>query len=152
MAIQIEIARVKLVRESNHRYDAIASRSIHSPEDAAHIINAVLHLNEEAQEVLAVMFLNNNNCITGVTEATRGTINASMCHPREIFKAAILHNAASIMLFHNHPSGNINPSREDVATTQRIAKAGKILDIPLLDHIIIGNHQFLSFTEQGMMP
>ena len=87
----------------------------------------------------------------GIQEITRGSLSASIVHPREVYKAAILHNAASIILAHNHPSGSPSPSREDIAVTERILKAGKILDIPLLDHVIIGDPRFVSLKEKGII-
>ena len=75
----------------------------------------------------------------------------NIAHCREIFRGAILHNAASIILAHCHPSGEIKPSHEDIDVTQRVKKAGQILDIPLLDHIIIGHHRFTSLKEKGML-
>ena len=148
MSITIPVRKIKLVRESNHRYD-IPSKHIHGPEDAAHIINEVLDLENEAQEVFGAIYLDTKNAVLGVMELTRGSVNASIVHPREVFKGALLHNASSTIVFHNHPSGNSNPSREDIAVTHRLIKAGRILDIPVLDHIIIGNSQFLSLKEHG---
>jgi DNA repair protein RadC len=81
-----------------------------------------------------------------------GTLTASIAHPREIFKSAILKNAASIILSHNHPSGDPAPSREDTQLTERVAKAGEILGIKLLDHIIIAEHGNYSFSNSGCLP
>ena len=150
MPVTISISKVKLVRESSHRYD-IASKRMSSPEAAAEAINAALDLQNEAQEVLGTLFLDTKNNITGVMEVTRGTLSASLSHPREIFKGAILHNAASIILFHNHPSGDVTPSREDLMITERIVKCGQILDIPLLDHIIIGYNNHYSLKEHDQI-
>ena len=148
--ITISVSKIKLVRESNHRYD-FESKHIHRPQDAADIINAVLDLEHEAQEVLAEIILDNKGKVAGVMEITRGSISASIAHCREIFRGAILHNAASIILVHCHPSGEIQPSNEDIDVTQRVKKAGQILDIPLLDHIIIGHHRFTSLKDKGML-
>lgn len=148
--ITISVSKIKLVRESNHRYD-INNKSIRTPEDAVNIINAVLDLENEAQEVLAEIILNNKGKVAGIMEISRGSINASIAHCREIFRGAILHNAASIILVHCHPSGEAEPSREDIATTHRVQKAGRILDIPLLDHIVIGDHRFTSLKSQGLL-
>ena len=150
MSITISISKIKLVRESNHRYN-FQTRTVHDPDDAVRIINAVLDLENEAQEVLCEILLDNQNNVVGVMEITRGSINASVCHPREVFRGAIMHNAASIILFHNHPSGMVEPSREDISVTERIKKAGKIMDIPLLDHIIVGNGTHTSLKQKGML-
>jgi len=148
--ITISVSKIKLVRESNHRYD-IDNRYVHGPQDAADIINAVLDLEHEAQEVVAEIILDNQGKVTGVMEVTRGSINSSISHCREIYRGAILHNAASIILAHCHPSGETNPSREDIDITQRVKKAGQILDIPLLDHIVIGHNRFTSLKEKGLL-
>ena len=147
--MNISISKVKLVREPAHRYDV--EKQISSPDSAVKVINAVLDLEDEAQEVLGVLFLDTKNKVTGITEVTRGSLNTSIVHPREVFKAAILHNAASIILFHNHPSGDSAPSNEDRAVTKRIKETGKILDIPLLDHIVIGNGEHYSFANRGIL-
>ena len=74
-----------------------------------------------------------------------------MVHPREVFKAAIQQTAASMILVHNHPSGDPTPSKEDIATTRRIVEAGKLMDIPVLDHIILGNNKYISLKEKGVI-
>ncbi|KKK59891.1 hypothetical protein LCGC14_3029820, partial [marine sediment metagenome] len=78
-----------------------------------------------------------------------GTLNAAIVHPREIFKIAIKANAAGLIVAHNHPSGDTNPSREDIALTRRLAEAGRILGIQFIDHIIIGDGCWLSMKEKG---
>ena len=150
MSIHISLNKIVLIKESAHRYN-LDTRSIHGPEDPVHAINTILNLNNEAQEVLVTLMLNTKNSIVGIQEITRGSLSASIVHPREVYKAAILHNAASIILAHNHPSGSPSPSREDIAVTERILKAGKILDIPLLDHVIIGDPRFVSLKEKGII-
>ena len=150
MSINISLNKIVLVKDSSHRYN-LDTRSIRGPEDAVHAINTILNLNHEAQEVLVTLMLNTKNSIVGIQEITRGSLSASIVHPREVYKAAILHNAASIILAHNHPSGSPSPSREDIAVTERILKAGKILDIPLLDHVIIGDPRFVSLKEKGII-
>ena len=151
MAIRITINHIKLVRESSHLYQ-IDHRSIHGPEDAVAVVNSVFSLKDEAQEVVCALYLTTANAIAGIQEITRGTIDASSVNPREVFKAALLHNASSIILLHNHPSGDPDPSRADIAVTERISKSGKILDIPLLDHIIIGaGGTFRSLKAEGMV-
>jgi len=146
--ITISLSKVRLIRESNHRYD-VASKKICGPKDAADVINAVLDLEHEAQEVVAEIVLDNKNNVMGVLEVTRGSINSSIVHCREIFRGAILHNGASIILAHCHPSGEIRPSKEDITVTEQVIKAGKVLDIPLLDHIIIGRGRYASLKQDG---
>ena len=82
---------------------------------------------------------------------SQGSLTASVVHPREVFEAAVRHAAASMILLHNHPSGDPSPSREDIAVTERLVKAGQVMDIPVLDHLIIGNNSFASLKEKGLM-
>lgn len=151
MAINVSFVRLEMVREPAHCYN-LKTRTIHGPEDADQAARAILKLDRQAQEVFAIFMLDTKNHITAVQEITRGSINASIVHPREVFKAAVMANATSIICFHNHPSGNPNPSREDLSVTDRLVKAGRILDIPVLDHVIIGEPgSFVSLKERGMM-
>jgi DNA repair protein RadC len=94
-----------------------------------------------------VVLLNGRNQVIGTNLLSIGILDASMIHPREVFKVAILGNAATIILVHQHPSGDVEPSDEDKAITKRIRNAGELLGIPLADHIIIGIDSFYSFTE-----
>ena len=119
------------------------------PEDAAHYV--MPHLRYEQKEHFAVLLLNTKNHILGLRDVSIGSLSASVVHPREVFAMAIRYAAASMILVHNHPSGDPNPSREDLAITDRLVKAGRILDIPVLDHIILGDNRFLSLKEKGMI-
>lgn len=148
--VTIAVNKIRIVRESNHRYD-LPSRHICNPQDAFNIIREVLKLNEEAQEVFAVLLLNSKNCVTGVCEVSRGSINASIVTCREVFKSAIMSNTARILLTHNHPSGDLTPSNEDIHTTRNLIDAGKMLDIAVIDHIIIGHNSFISLREKEMV-
>ncbi len=151
MGINITLSRIKLVRESCHRYGNIASRKISSPEDAVKIINEVLDLEHEAQEIFGVLFLDQRNKLTGMMEVSRGSINSSIASVKEVLKGAILHNAVSILLFHNHPSGDPTQSNEDIHTTRRMKTASENMEISLLDHVIIGNGCFTSLKEADLM-
>ena len=130
--IQVSFEKVVLVKEKVGRYEL--PRKIESPEQAYKAITAITSVEEEAQEVFGVLILNAKHKIVAVHEISRGTLNASMVHPREVFKPAILHNAAAIICFHNHPSGDPKPSKEDVDITKRLIEAGEILGIQILDH------------------
>ena len=79
-----------------------------------------------------------------------GSLDKSICHPREIFKLAIRMSAASVIVAHNHPSGNAAPSREDISATKQLQKAGELVQIPLLDHVIIGDGVYVSMKEEGL--
>ena len=100
------------------------------------------------QERLDVLLLNTKNFVTKRETVFLGSLNMSVMHPREIFALAIKHRAASIIVVHNHPSGDMTPSREDIAATKNLMEAGVLIDIPLLDHIIIGDN-FASLKEDG---
>lgn len=102
-------------------------------------------------EVFKVILLNSHNRIIRDLIISRGHLNASVVHPREIFKAAIDYLAAAVIIMHNHPSGNPEPSREDIEITRKIVESGKIIGIPVLDHIIIADRDFTSFADRQLM-
>ena len=103
----------------------------------------------ERQEILHVVCLNAKNVITNHAPIFTGTLNASLIHPREVFRFAIDNSAASIILVHNHPSGDPKPSKEDVEITQRLMDAGRMLEIPVLDHVILGDGSYNSLKDMG---
>lgn len=123
--------------------------TIRSPKDAADYLMA--DMASLKQENFVVLFLNIKNQILHRQTIFVGSLNASIVHPREIFREAVKRSAASIICAHNHPSGNPAPSTEDIAVTQRLMEAGAIVGIELLDHLIIGDHQFTSLSEKGLM-
>lgn len=90
-------------------------------------------------------------CVGGPIVITRGILNASLVHPREVFRAAIAANAAAIIVCHNHPSGDPTPSPDDKVVTDQLAAAGRMLDLPVLDHVVIGHGRHVSFAETGLM-
>ncbi len=102
-------------------------------------------------EEFRVLSLNNKNKLVAKTVVSKGTINETLVHPREVFKDAIRESAAGIIVVHNHPSGNAEPSDQDIRTTERLQKAGVIIGIPLIDHIILTNTSFTSLKEEGYM-
>ena len=144
--VKIENVRIKLVRESAGLY---CNKYISCPEDAAEI--AAKHFEDMAsdREVFSVMLLDVKNRVIGINVVSIGSLSASVVHPREVFKAAILANAASVILTHNHPSGESKPSREDIEVTRRMVQVGRIMDIHVLDHIIIGDGTGESFSFKG---
>ncbi len=105
----------------------------------------------EQQEVLHVVCLNAKNVITNHAPIFTGTLNASLIHPREVFRFAVDNSAASIILVHNHPSGDPKPSKEDVEITQRLMDAGRLLEIPVLDHVILGDGTYNSLKDMGVV-
>ena len=147
--IQVSFERVVLVREKVGRYEL--PKAIRSPEDAYKAITTLTNVQEEAQEVFGILILNTKNKVVAVHEVSRGTLNSSMVHPREIFKPAVLHNAAGIICFHNHPSGDTAPSKEDIEVTERLVMAGEIMGIIVMDHIIVGDDEYISLRDLGVM-
>jgi DNA repair protein RadC len=103
------------------------------------------------QEHFVAVFLNTKNQVIGVETLSIGSLNASIVHPREVFRAAIRFSSAAIICAHNHPSGDPTPSKEDLLVTERLTEAGRIIGIDVLDHLIIGDQQFVSLKEQGLM-
>jgi DNA repair protein RadC len=106
---------------------------------------------QEPREVILVLMLDSKNRIQGYTRATEGTLNSSLIHPREIFRTAILTNCNSIIITHNHPSGDPTPSADDRKITKELAAAGEILEIKVLDHIVCGDETYYSFGERNQM-
>ena len=104
-----------------------------------------------AHEEFRVLLLNTQHAVTREVTVTRGVLDGSLIHPREVFKAAIAESAAAVLLVHNHPSGDPAPSTEDRAVTRQLAEAGAVLGIPVLDHVVIGDGRFVSFVEAGLM-
>jgi len=103
------------------------------------------------QEVFAIVLLNSSGKYLLSEIITKGTLNASLVHPREVFRPAIQNSAASIILLHNHPSGQLQPSQDDLKITQQLVASGKIIDIPVLDHIIVTDTDYLSLREEGFI-
>lgn len=106
-------------------------------------------IGKEKKEHFVVLCLDTRNNLI-IEDVSIGTLNASLVHPREVFKKAILNSSSYVILAHNHPSGDSSPSQEDIATTRRLVEAGKILGISVTDHIIIANNSFVSLKEIGI--
>lgn len=106
-------------------------------------------LKDEKQESFFILMLNNKNYVIGEEVITRGILDSSIIHPREVFKPAIKNSASRIILVHNHPSGDPNPSEEDKDITEKLIEAGKMIDISVLDHVIIGKEKWWSWREKS---
>ena len=117
------------------------------PQDAADYM--MEHLRYLDREVMRLIILDTKNQVIASPTVSVGTLNSSMVHPREIFKECIRRSAASLIVAHNHPSGDPSPSTEDIQVTKRLQRAGEILGIDVLDHIIIGDNRFVSLKEEG---
>lgn len=141
--------KLELVKEESHKYEV--ETKISCPKDIYEVLTKVCRIQCNAEEVFILITLNIKNIVTGYFEVHRGTINTSLVHPREVFKRALLNNASDIMVAHNHPSGDPNPSKEDIQITERLKEAGNLLGINLLDHIIVGDDKYISLKEKGVL-
>jgi DNA repair protein RadC len=120
-------------------------------ESVKDVVAQFSYLREKQREHLAALYLNARNEIVFKKHLFVGTLDANICHPREIFKHAVEQNAASVILVHNHPSGDPTPSKADLEITKRIREAGKIMGIDVLDHVIISKNKVFSFKEKGLI-
>ena len=108
-------------------------------------------LMKETKEMFLTLHLDGKNRIIAMDLVSMGSLNQSIVHPREVFKTALLSNAAALILIHQHPTGDPNPSSEDINITRRLKEAGELMGIRILDHIIIGDGEYLSFVERGLL-
>jgi len=127
----------------------LSKTQIVSPKDVADVFIPLLR--DKLKEIFYVVCLNSSNKIIRYEEVSVGSLNASVVYPREVFKAAIENSSANIILLHNHPSGNAEPSGEDIQLTRKLCQAGEILDIRIFDHIIIAGENFTSFADRGLI-
>lgn len=141
-----EIVKIKQVVTESESFKGV---TIRSPLDVAQFIQN--EIGDEDREVFFVVCLNVKNRVVAVHRASVGSLNSAVIHPREVFKAAILNNAARIIISHNHPSEILSPSPEDIQVTERLVEAGLILGIEVLDHLIIGETKFVSLKEKGYL-
>lgn len=142
----LEVVRIEqIIKEAEEGVDYI----IRSPEDGAKI--ASRFIGRDDREVFFVMCLNTKNNVVAFHRCHVGSLNSSIVHPREVFKSAILNNAASVIVAHQHPSGDITPSKEDINVTRRLVDAGKLLGIEVLNHLVVNNEsKFTSLKEKGL--
>ena len=139
--------KVQLVKENNYIAD---KKIIHSPRDCFDIMKGLYETC--VTEQFHIILLNTKNHVLGISTISTGTLNASLVHPREVFQPVLLQGmVASIILSHNHPSGDATPSNEDIQLTKKLVAAGKLLDIPILDHVIIGDGYYVSLKEKNLL-
>ena len=144
-------AQIKAAVELGNRFAASTPTEfpvIQSPEDAASLI--LYEMGALEQEHLNVMLLDTRNRMVKLVEVYRGSLNSSLIRVSEVFKEAVRANAAAIIVVHNHPSGDPTPSPEDISVTRAIVQAGKLLDIEVLDHIVVGKNKFISLKSRGL--
>ena len=135
----------KRLGESRMEFQGI----VNSPQDAAQLV--LRELSFADKEHFMIIMLNTKHRVIAKKVISIGHLQASLVHPREMFKEAIRRSSAAVILVHNHPSGDLTPSRDDIATTERLRDVGDMLGIDVLDHIIIGDNRYLSFREQGLL-
>lgn len=143
----VPLFTTRLVRERT--FDFATRDQLRSPADAAAVLGE--YFRDRDREEFVVCFLDTANTITGLHVASVGGLAAAIVEPRQVFKAAVLANAAAILLAHNHPSGNPEPSHEDVAVTKQLVEAGKVMGIPVHDHLILAGSGYTSLAERGLV-
>lgn len=144
-------AQIKAAIDLGRRLSAQTNEDrpiIHSPEDAADLVQ--YEMSSLEQEQLRVILLNTRNHVLAIKTIYQGSLNSSQVRIGELFRPAIRENSAAVIVIHNHPSGDPSPSPDDVAITKAIIKAGKLLDIQVLDHLIIGQGRFISLNRRGL--
>ncbi len=139
--------RIALVRETETTVPPRANLS--SPRGVFRFLQELL--GDSDREQFVVLCLNSRNVLLGYNVVSVGSVNASIVHPREVYKAAILLNATAIVIAHNHPSGDPSPSREDREVTRALTEAGQVLDVALHDHVILGEERYFSFRDAGLL-
>jgi DNA repair protein RadC len=140
----IPIYRVELVRERE-----ITTTVATCPEDAAQIVWQLVERSD--REMFVVLLLATDNSLIGINVVSIGSLAASVVGAAEVFKTAILANAAAIIVAHNHPSGNLEPSREDIRISRQLKEAGKMIGIPVHDSLIVSHRGYTSLAERGVM-
>jgi DNA repair protein RadC len=147
---QAKAAQLKAALELGRRLSTTQAGEktvIRTPQDVADLLMAEMALLDS--EHLRVVLLNSKNHVISISEVYKGNVNASLIRPGELFREAVRENCPAIIIVHNHPSGDPEPSPDDIHVTGRIAEAVKMLDIDVLDHVIIGNGSFVSLKERG---
>lgn len=145
-------AQIKACFELGKRKDLELEQKDFDIRDTESVVKAIkASIKDKAKEHFKLILLNARNKIIGVSTVSIGSLNASIVHPREVFKDAIKHNANSVILVHNHPSGDPEPSEDDLTITKRLIEAGKILGIEVVDHVIIAKNSYFSFKDRGLL-
>jgi DNA repair protein RadC len=147
MKAYVPMYSIQLVKEDGYVENP---QQVHNSKDIKNVIQPMIGNSD--RECMIIVSLDTKNHIIAADIVSIGTLNQSFVHPREVFKSAIIRNACSIIMCHNHPSGDVTPSEEDVKVTKNILLASKFMGIPLLDHIILShNNKFFSFLDNGVL-
>lgn len=146
----VEITRIKQeIKEVEESYLNFLPKRIRSSSDAINFVKALI--GDEDREIFLVLCLNIKNEIAAVHRCHTGSLNSSIVHPREVFKAAILNNSGTIIVAHNHPSGDCQYSPEDIMVSKRLMEAGEIIGIEVLDSLIVSHKDGVSLREKGIL-
>ena len=143
--------KYELYAEESRVWDSDYDYNARNHEAVYKFATEILKLDKADREIFGVLCLNSQLDIIGYNEASKGNLTSTLATPREIFKLAIMQNAYAIIALHQHPSGDSTPSEADLKTTRSLVKAGKLLEIPLLDHLVIGHNSYFSFAEEGLI-
>ena len=144
--MQTDIMSCRLVRESYIEYQPVSCAS-----EVMEIVKQIDDLISGTEEYVYILCLNTRGHVVGVHEISHGDVSSAIVSPRAVYMRALLNNASAIILVHSHPSGNCDPSNEDLQLTNRIKDAGEIISIKLLDHVVVYSEKFFSFRESGLL-
>lgn len=147
-----KVAQIKAAIELGKRVVSMSPEArpvVKCPEDAAHLVMEEMRFLD--REHFRALCLNTKNQVISIETVSIGSLNTSIVHPRELFKTAISKSAASLILVHNHPSGDPTPSREDIEVTLRLMEVGKLVGIEVLDHVVIGDTRFVSLKQKALI-
>lgn len=145
-------AQIKACFELGKRQDLEPELKDFDVKDPQSVVKAIqTSIKDKAKEHFKLILLNTRNKIIGISTIAIGTLNSNLVHPREVFKEAISHSAASVVLAHNHPSGDPEPSEDDLIITKRLTEVGKILGIEVVDHVIIAKNNYFSFKDRELL-
>ena len=144
---RLPIYTTRLVRETEFTFSE--RERVCAPQDVATLMQE--YFRDKDREEFLVALLDTSNAVCGLAQISVGGLAASIVEPRQVFKTAILANAAAIICLHNHPSGNPEPSREDIRITRQLVEAGKLMGVPVHDHLIIAGATYTSLAERGLM-
>ena len=144
---RLPIYTTRLVREADFTFTE--REQLCAPQDVAALMQE--YFRDKDREEFVIVLLDTSNSVAGIAQISVGGLAASIVEPRQVFKTAILANAAAIICLHNHPSGNPEPSREDLRITRQLVGAGKLMGVPVHDHVIITQDTYTSLAERGLM-
>jgi DNA repair protein RadC len=144
---RLPLYTTRLVRETHFSF--ADRKQVSAPADVAAFLRRYF-ADKDREEFLSV-FLDTANTVIGLAQISVGGLSTSIVEPRSVFRAAILANAAAVILSHQHPSGNLEPSSEDIQITRQLAEAGAIMGVPVHDHLIIAEHGYTSLAERGVI-